>query len=153
MAESHFLNLGEFIVIEGDGEIKTLLGSCVGLFLFDKVHKVCGLAHYVLPFHREGEEETAFYGDVAFREMLKKMIKKGAQKIHIRAKIFGGSNLFDHLKFSKDIGSENIQFAIDTLKDNHIPILEENLGGTIPRGLVVNCHTYEVKCDTGIFGQ
>ena len=42
------IRMGDLAVSANDGVLRTLLGSCIGLALYDHTHKVGGLAHIVL---------------------------------------------------------------------------------------------------------
>lgn len=153
MSEAHFLNLGEYIVLKGEGEIRTLLGSCVGMVLYDKVNKIGGMAHFVLPQSNKKDEPTPFYGNIAFEKMHNEMLAMGAQKLQIRAKIYGGANIFYNLNFSNDVGEENSEFAKKILIENNIPIKESELGGHLPRGVILDCSNYTVRCESGLIGK
>lgn len=67
------------------------LGSCVGIALFDTVAKVGGLAHIMLPDSTQARatDNPAKFADTALPLMLSEIIKLGAVKSRITAKIAG----------------------------------------------------------------
>ena len=68
------------------------LGSCVGIALYDPSTKVGGLAHIMLPDSKQikNNENKAKFADTAIEVLVQAMIKKGARKNRIVAKIAGG---------------------------------------------------------------
>lgn len=118
------------------------LGSCVGITLYDKVNKVAGLAHIMLPSSLEIKNNTnkAKFADTAVDEMIKDMISLGAIKRNLVAKIAGGAQMF---KFSTQndilrVGARNIEASKKKLKEVNIPIIAEETGGNFGRTIELN---------------
>ena len=68
------------------------LGSCIGICLYDKVKKIAGLSHIMLPDSKgqgAGDINRMKFADTAIPDMLKKMIAMGAVQTNIKAKIAG----------------------------------------------------------------
>lgn len=118
------------------------LGSCVGITLYDKVNQIGGLAHIMLPSSLEIKNNTnkAKFADTGIEELINKMIKLGANKNNLVAKIAGGSQMFS---FNSDnnilkIGERNIIATKQNLKKANIKILSEDTGGNFGRTIVLN---------------
>ena len=118
------------------------LGSCVGITLYDKQTKVVGMAHIMLPSSKEikNNENKAKFADTGIEELLNQMIKAGANKSNLVAKIAGGSQMFnfntnnDTLK----VGERNVIATKEKLKEVGIKIIAEDTGGNFGRTIVID---------------
>jgi len=124
------------------------LGSCIGIALYDPIAKIGGLAHIMLPDSTQARsaENPAKFADTALPLMLNDMIKLGALKARITAKIAGGAQMFTFAN-STDImrvGERNAEAVRVTLKKIDIKIVAEDTGGNYGR-------TVELKLDSGIY--
>lgn len=118
------------------------LGSCVGITLYDKVNKVGGLAHIMLPSSLEIKNNTnkAKFADTGIEELISKMIELGAKKDNLIAKIAGGSQMFSFNSNSNilKIGERNVIATKEKLKEVNIKIISEDTGGNFGRTIVLN---------------
>lgn len=122
------------VVVQGSYEVSddprilftTLLGSCVATCLFDKSAKVGGMNHFLLSGCRAHDPYQERYGSYAMEVLINELLKSGARKEEIRAKVFGGARMSSAMS---DIGPENSQFAVGFLRDEGIPILAQSIGG------------------------
>ena len=57
--------IGQWAVAAAPSRIRTLLGSCVGVVLYDRVARLGGLAHVVLPSARGAVDHPGKYADTA----------------------------------------------------------------------------------------
>lgn len=128
------------VVAATGGELKTFVGSCVALCLFDPVSKVAAMAHIMLPKKTGGikpddNSDLGKYADEAFDIMLHRMTKMGAQQSRIRAKIAGGAAIFSHESEGAvfNIGSRNLAAIKEILVENNIAIVSEDVGGNFGR--------------------
>ncbi|MBU5437682.1 chemotaxis protein CheD [Tissierella sp. MSJ-40] len=118
------------------------LGSCVGIALYDKVNKIAGLAHIMLPSSKEikNNQNRAKFADTGIEELVKIMLKEGANKNNLVAKIAGGSQMFS---FSSNndilkIGERNVIATKNILKEMNIKIISEDTGGNYGRTIELN---------------
>ena len=114
--------------------LRTILGSCVGICIYDKTKKIGGMAHVLLA-NNSGKENPEKYADTAIPLLLKKLEKEGCKKESLSAKIAGGASMF---KFKSSmqlaqIGEKNIQVTKKVLEENGIPIVVEDVGGNAGR--------------------
>ncbi len=115
--------------------ISTLLGSCVAVCLRDETKGICGMNHFLLP----GQDKiTDFqsnaagrYGISSMENLINRMLRRGASKSKLTAKIFGGGNIITH--FSTNIGLKNVEFVEWFLENEKIPIIGKDVGGIIAR--------------------
>ncbi|CVK17631.1 MULTISPECIES: chemotaxis protein CheD [Sporomusa] len=124
------------------------LGSCVGIALFDTVAKVGGLAHIMLPDSTQARatDNPAKFADTALPLMLSEIIKLGAVKSRITAKIAGGAQMFTFTNTTDimRVGERNAEAVRLVLKKLEIRLIAEDTGGNYGR-------TVELKLDTGVF--
>lgn len=116
---------GEFVISdEPDVVLTTLLGSCVAACLRDPVTGVGGMNHFLLP----GEAGSAGlrYGVHAMELLMNGLLKRGARRERLEAKLFGGARLSDHLA---DIGEQNATFAERFMREEGIRLVGGSLRG------------------------
>ena len=128
------------------------LGSCVGIALYDKSTKVSGLAHVMLPSSKEikNNSNKAKFADTGIDSLIDEMVKLGARKSNIVAKIAGGAQMFS---FSSQndmlrIGERNAIASKEKLKEHRIRILAEDTGGNFGRTIELNTETGELQIKT-----
>ena len=128
--------IGDYKVVKGVSIIKTVgLGSCVALALYDPMEKVGGLAHIMLP-RSNGKSANPKYADHAIELMLNEMLKLGARKKNIVAKMAGGAQIFKHITTdSLKIGERNVRAIEEILGENNIKIVSKDVGGTAGRSV------------------
>lgn len=119
--------------ISGDDDVmlSTVLGSCVAACVYDPKAKVGGMNHFLLADsdNRSGSDAVR-YGAYAMELLINGLLKKGADRSRLQAKVFGGARMFDGLS---DVGADNARFIRKFLADEGIPLLSESLGGTAAR--------------------
>ena len=133
--DTHFLNPGELIYSKIPIEVKTILGSCVAVTLFDTVNKTGGICHYLIAEHGSKEKSTK-YGNVAIQVLLNKFLKNGSEIKNLEANVVGGSLiLFDQNEIFFT-GDKNVDVAFEILKKEKIKIKIINVGGSKGRSIV-----------------
>lgn len=127
--------MAQYKVAPAPAKMMTLaLGSCVGIVLYDPVAKVGGLAHVMHPRRERVKNNInrAKFADSVIDLMLGRMLRKGAVKTRIRAKLFGGATMFASVRGSRgviQIGEENVSVAKVELASRRIPIIADATGG------------------------
>ncbi len=157
--EFNLINVGiaDLQVAPTPNILRTILGSCVGICLYDPEGKVGGLAHIMLPAHRSDDSPKKKYANTAAIMLVEEIEKIGGKKELIWAKIIGGSNMFSITRTTTmlgDIGKKNIDAVRAILDLLKIKIISEDVGGDYGRtidfyietGMVrVKVHGREVK--------
>ncbi len=133
------------VVKAPDSLISYALGSCVGICLYDNMAKVAGMSHILLPNKLDSDNNLMKFADTAIPMLVDRMIRLGAKKPRITAKIAGGANMFSGMmrSASSKIGERNAEQVRETLRRMAIPILADDTGGTYGR-------TIEFSGETGI---
>ena len=118
------------------GAITTVLGSCVSTCLWDPVERIGGMNHFMLPGDTASPGSpwaaSARFGVYAMEVVINDMIRLGADRRRLVAKVFGGAQLlagFDRL----DVGAKNSEFVLDFLKVEGIRVLGQDLLDVCPR--------------------
>jgi chemotaxis protein CheD len=130
------------------GKMRTLLGSCIGVALYDRKLKLLGLAHVVLPDSNGSTQALGKYADTAIPETIRRIaLIAQSSKLSLTAKIAGGANMFSHVKSNSmnTIGDQNIVAVERVLASYQIPVLGKHLGGTFGRRMVVYAENGEVE--------
>lgn len=111
--------------------LSTILGSCVSVCLHDPVNQVSGINHIMISskaqYKISNDSLDTKYGIHAMEVLVNEMIKKGAQRSFIQAKVFGGGKVL--LKGSNSIAYNNIVFALSYLENEDISVLSQDTGG------------------------
>jgi chemotaxis protein CheD len=124
------VGVGDMQVGKSPLMMSTVLGSCVGIALYDAAASVGGLGHVMLARAPERNENPAKYADSAVPALLKWMLRKGASPDRIIAKIVGGANMFGFKNHTfADIGKNNVEAVRECLDKEKIPITASETGG------------------------
>jgi len=110
------------------------LGSCVGLIIYDKEKGIGSFAHVMLPKSQGKEGERAGkFADTAVDRLLEELQKAGSKRSSLIAKLAGGASMFQHFSGNLNIGERNVAAIKELLAEQKIPILKEDVGGTVGR--------------------
>ncbi|WP_257884152.1 chemotaxis protein CheD [Sulfitobacter sp. CW3] len=132
-ADEMFVAQGEFQVTDApDVVLKTLLGSCVATCLFDPVARIGGMNHFLLATGPDSDAHSERYGLFAMEILINGLLKLGARKSRLRAKIFGGATMSGRMGH---IGAKNCEFAIGFLELEGMPVVASSLGGGQARAI------------------
>lgn len=141
------VGMADFNVCKAPDALTTLgLGSCVGISLYDSVHKIAGMVHIMLPDSTKirNNQNIAKFADTGIDALIDKMVKIGASKNALTAKIAGGAQMF---AFSSNndmlrIGERNVEATKLKLRQLGISIIAQDTGLNYGR-------TIELFADTG----
>ena len=127
------------------------LGSCIGISLYDPQTKIGGLLHIMLPDSNQSRanENRAKFADTGIPDMLNELIRMGAAKSRLVAKLAGGSQMFAFANASDimRVGLRNASASKEILKKLSVPIVGEDTGGNYGRTVQIDLSTgvYKVK--------
>jgi chemotaxis protein CheD len=120
---------GEYFVSTEDVLIMTVLGSCIAACVWDGKARVGGMNHFMLP---EGEDGSGRYGSYAMELLLNEMIKMGARRETMQAKVFGGGAVMAGFT-TMNVGERNTKFVLDYLATERIPVVSQDVLDIHPR--------------------
>lgn len=115
---------------EPDLYFTTVLGSCVAACIRDPHNRIGGMNHFLLPGLSDISLTAQQYGVHLMELLVNGLLKKGATKKQLEAKLFGGARVIHGLS---DIGKHNADFAEHFLNNEGIKIIGSSLGGRHPR--------------------
>jgi chemotaxis protein CheD len=147
MHENIKVGMADYKTTTHPGILITLgLGSCVGIALFEPSTKIIGLAHIMLPTSKIAKTTVneAKFADTAIVRLVEDMVKLGANRKTIKAKLAGGAQMFNFTNSSDTIriGLRNVEASREMLAQLDIPIISEDVGGNHGR-------TIELYSDDG----
>ena len=120
---------GEFFVSDEDMLIVTTLGSCIAACLWDRERHIGGMNHFMLP---EGSGDSGRYGSYAMELLINQMMKRGASRSAMEAKVFGGGAVIASMT-SINVGERNTQFVLEYLRTERIPVVSKDVLDTCAR--------------------
>ncbi|HEV8411047.1 MAG TPA: chemotaxis protein CheD [Gemmatimonadaceae bacterium] len=130
-----YLHPGEFAASAEPCTITTILGSCVGVCLFDPAARIGGLNHFLLPL-APAHEKSPRFGDVALARLIESVECLGAQRHRLVAKVIGGACVLDAYRGGAGhIGRQNVRSALQSLMEHQIVVTTIEVGGDRARKL------------------
>lgn len=130
-----YLHAGQLHAASAPTVITTVLGSCVAVCLHDPVAKVGGMNHFLLPLPVERDRSPRF-GTVAVPQLVEAVLRAGASRGSLVAKVFGGASVIGAMARGRPLGEENAILALRLLDEARIPVLDQDVGGGRGRKLV-----------------
>jgi chemotaxis protein CheD len=133
---------GEYFVSEDDIVLSTVLGSCVAACVWDRNAKIGGMNHFMLPgdVGRAGAEADPIglagrYGVFAMEQLINELIKRGARKASLEAKLFGGGAVLKNFT-ALNVGERNAEFVLGFLRTEGIRVASQDLLDVFARRVV-----------------
>jgi chemotaxis protein CheD len=126
---------GEYYVTDADMVLVTVLGSCVSACIRDPLFGIGGMNHFMLPDAARDAgplSASARYGTYAMEVLINQLLKKGARRSALEAKVFGGGNVMRGLT-QANVGQRNADFVLKFLETENIPVRASDLVDKYPR--------------------
>lgn len=141
------LHIGQYRVSRPPEVLYTLLGSCVAVCLFDAAAGVGGMNHILLP-GRAGDgrrfEDVSRFGHDAVELLVRDMVRAGANRRRLAAKLFGGGHVIPQMDEGTSPGHRNVEFIRGLMEQERIPVLTSDLGGYDARRVWFRTDTADV---------
>jgi len=142
----YFLYPSSLFVSKEPYVVKTILGSCVAICIWDKRLKIGGMNHYMLPNWNGNDLASPKYGNIAIDKLINKLLLLGSKKEDLIAKIFGGGDMLEGKQTNSYlIGERNIRVARMLLEERDIPIVASSTGGKRGRKILFFTDSGEVR--------
>ena len=123
-----------YLILPGEPTfVYMVLGSCVGVILYDKKGKKSACCHYVIPRTPQGAKPKLIHGTAAIVTLIRMLLDDGTQIPDLEAQVFGGSDLP-----GRTIGKDNIDVAMNILNKKGIHISSTDVGGDKGRKVIYN---------------
>ena len=125
---------GEYFVTSTNVLMVTVLGSCVSACIRDRDKGIGGMNHFMLADSGDAGalSSSARYGTYAMEILINHLLKLGARRTSLEAKVFGGGRVMEKLTSSM-VGERNAKFVKDFLKTEGIAVAAEDLLDVYPR--------------------
>ena len=147
MSATHTIGIADVMAVAAPEKVRTVLGSCVGVAIYDRVAKVGGLAHVILPDSAMGKGDRGKFADTAVDWLLESVLAAGADASRVAAKIGGGASMFgEHV--DNGIGEKNIRAVKQRLAKHCIRLVAEDVGGLKGRRMMLDPATGSVEVQT-----
>ncbi|WP_298832543.1 chemoreceptor glutamine deamidase CheD [uncultured Piscinibacter sp.] len=136
--DAHFKNdavkilPGEYFVHDEDILVMTTLGSCIAACLWDRNARIGGMNHFMLPESGGGMLDSGRYGSYAMELLINELLKRGATRTTLEAKVFGGGQVISGMN-TMNVGERNTSFVLDYLKTERIPVVSKDVMDAYPR--------------------
>ncbi len=128
------IGIGEYRV--GSFPMMTIgLGSCIGLTLFDPNLNLGAMVHIMLPESAGRKDRPGKYADTAVLLLVNELNALGCKNRSVIAKIIGGASMFEYFGTNLNIGERNAQKVRVLLKECHIQLEAEDVGGKFGRSV------------------
>ncbi len=121
---------GEYYVTTRDMALVTVLGSCVAACIRDRKSGIGGMNHFLLPDSQSEAESpvkaSMRYGAYAMEMMINQLLKLGASRTMLEAKVFGGGNVLSNFT-SVNVGQRNAEFVLGYLQAESISLVAQDM--------------------------
>ncbi len=139
------IHIGGLHVSEKPVVIDTVLGSCIAACMYDPVTKIGGMNHFMLPESMDPHDPTSTrYGVNAMEMLITDLMKSGAKRARLEAKIFGGGHVLKIRESLDGVPQRNIDFVREFLSGENLPIVSEDVGGYHPRRVLFQTNSGRV---------
>lgn len=137
-----YISMGQFYVSKQPMEVRTVLGSCISVCVFDPLLEMGGMNHFLTPGDMMLHDATAQYGIFAMEFLINEMLIAGAKKDRLQLKLFGGGAVMSR---ESKIGGLNIDFIREYVADEKLNVVGESLGGDYARRICFMTHTGQAR--------
>lgn len=146
MKPSVNIHIGDYYSSRTPVVITTILGPCAAVCLYDAQSKIGGMNHILLPGDTPSlmNNPDSRYGINAMELLINQMMKLGANRYKLTAKVFGGASILSTISSEFSMGMKNIEFVVNFLLTEKIPILNYNFGGVDSRRIYYHTDTNDV---------
>ncbi len=121
---------GEYYVSADDLVVMTVLGSCIAACIWDPRVRVGGMNHFMLP--EGGSDSGGRYGSYAMELLINELMKLGARRETMQAKVFGGGAVMSSFT-TMNVGERNTKFVLDYLQTERIAVVSKDVLDVHPR--------------------
>jgi chemotaxis protein CheD len=126
---------GEYYYTGKDMLIVTVLGSCVSACIRDRATGLGGMNHFMLPDGGDSNSPVSAsmrYGTYAMEVLINDLLKAGARRENMEAKVFGGGAVLRGFS-AINVGERNATFVTNFLKTEKMRVVAEDLNDVYPR--------------------
>lgn len=146
-----YLKPAELHMADSPSIVKTVLGSCVSVTMFNHRLKVGAICHGMLP-HCRGKTgcdsrcaECFKYVECSIMHMLERFKSLGIGHREIEVKLFGGADMFAMGDGEREtVGAHNTRTALRIIEKERLILSKADTGGSQGRKIFFYTHTGEI---------
>jgi chemotaxis protein methyltransferase CheR len=149
-----YLKPAEMYVADRPTIVRTVLGSCLAVTMFNQRLKIAAICHALLPHpagatpcSKENRTNVLKYIDCVIPEMVMRLKQYGIASEEIEVKIFGGADMLsaESSPASKQqVGRLNVKTALRVIEAEGLQVKNSDVGGLKGRKIFFYTHTGEV---------
>jgi len=138
---------GEYFVAAEDVVLSTVLGSCVSACIWDPTLRIGGMNHFLLPGEAGADplSDSGRYGVFAMEQLINELLKRGARRNALEAKVFGGGHVMKNFT-TITVGTRNAEFVLRFLATEGIRVVSQDLKDVHPRRVAFFPYTGRALC-------
>lgn len=141
---------GEMYITDENEIIYTVLGSCISVCFFDAKKGIAGMNHFILPKRSDGGVFSATaingrFGEESLEKLLLEVVKRGAEKDRMTAKVFGGAAMIYKNCEKNCVSKENVEVAFAFLANQNIAVVSSDTGGLYGRRIHFDTGTGDAR--------
>ncbi len=140
--------IGGLATASGTGSLRTFLGSCVGVAIYDRRLRLGGLAHVVLPDSQGNDLQPGKYADTAVPFLVDELTRlaRGAE-LRLTARLVGGAKMFA-FQTGPTVGDRNVAALEACLATAGIPIVARDCGGSKGRHMTIEIPSGQITVES-----
>jgi chemotaxis receptor (MCP) glutamine deamidase CheD len=135
------IHIGDVYASTSPCLVRTILGSCISVCLYDAHARVGGMNHFLLPAAGGDAGLPTRYGVHAMEVLINALMRRGAERARLRAKVFGGASVLALSRAVPNVAEENTRFVNRFLATEGIAVTSRCLGGSRPLQVRFETHT------------
>lgn len=133
----YILYPGDYYATKEDCILGTVAGSCMVVCLYDRLRKIGGMCHFIIPgaIGTEGifRNDIAMHGITSMEYIMGEIVKMGGDRIDLEAKIFGSAFIKGSNPHIEGLSFSILKFIDQYFRNEQIPVVNDDLGGNYRR--------------------
>ncbi len=143
---------GELFFGTGVPLLRTLLGSCVAVTLWNPRRQVGGMCHYLLPSRTRvpNQPRDGKFGEEAIGMLVDALLRAGTKPPDYEVHLYGGADTMPSLERSmRYVGERNIEIGWKLIDQFGFNLVGVDVGENVPRNVRMSLVTGEVQMSRG----
>lgn len=140
------LRIGDVFATDRQAIVRTVLGSCIAVCLYDPVSRVGGMNHFMLPRMASSAHalDATRYGEHAMEVLIGSIQRLGGRRERLLAKLFGAGHVLQTKESAQSVPAQNISFIEQFAHEEALQVVSRDLGGFLPRRVHFQPHSGRV---------
>ncbi len=144
---SRRVGLGKVEIAHAPAQLTAILGSCVGVAIFDRQTSTATLAHVVMPHGDDQDHVVARHAEEAVNDSIAMLEEAGCNRTNLIVKIAGGAKMFGEKELvARD--EKNIATVRRAVQAANLELRAEHVGGSKGRRVTLDAQTGDFLIET-----